>query len=328
MGFFGKRKNGSHLRTLSEKEIQDKLYGSFRIHEPVQDVMTEVAPAPEPAVQSRESFTSESEPQVPSAPKLTPPARPFTEKKSREDRFSPASEWADEEVESKIKAARLGWEKPSSSGTREFKKPRLEQKESFNNPLQNSLRTAGQSFTQSLNAFFRSVDFRSADLRRLGYFLAGFSFVLFFLFVIHFLNARRETAMKLSRPASRPTAAASASAAEKQASTEKSSPLSPVLPAAVEPPAKIPAANMEGEGNYVIQVCTYAVEPDAKRLLTQFQNEGLTSFVKVLQRAGAKTYYAVFLGRFKTYQAAQKSLADFQKKTIASPFRDAFIRTL
>lgn len=83
-----------------------------------------------------------------------------------------------------------------------------------------------------------------------------------------------------------------------------------------------------GEGRYVIQVATYATTEDANRVVEQIKKEGIPVFARALGRPGGRIYYAVFIGRFETFQTAQQRLEKFRKKDSSAPFEDAFIRTL
>ena len=117
----------------------------------------------------------------------------------------------------------------------------------------------------------------------------------------------------------------STSSAKEQ--VEAFSPLSPVSKGwkqetaltEVASPEKLPLA---------IQVCTYAAEEDATHLAERIRQENLNAFVKKTKRSTSKIYYTVFIGRFKDYQEAQKTLSQFRKKEISRNFQDAFIRTL
>lgn len=79
---------------------------------------------------------------------------------------------------------------------------------------------------------------------------------------------------------------------------------------------------------YVIQVCTYTREEDARALVGQMNTANLLAFFQPLQRANGKTFYPVFLGRFATFREAQAKLKEFREKPIAGNFPDSFVRSL
>lgn len=85
---------------------------------------------------------------------------------------------------------------------------------------------------------------------------------------------------------------------------------------------------VQNNGEYVVQVATYAFETDADRMAKQMVENGWPAFVQGLSRAGGRIYYSVFLGRFESYSSSQKTFEKFKKADIAKPFSDAFIRKL
>lgn len=81
-------------------------------------------------------------------------------------------------------------------------------------------------------------------------------------------------------------------------------------------------------GSYVIQVATYATASDADRLTARLKRLGLNAFTNRLSRAGGRVYYCVFLGRYPNYREADRALDEFKRSTAAKPFQDAFVRPL
>lgn len=161
------------------------------------------------------------------------------------------------------------------------------------------------------------------------------SFIVLSVFLgIHFLNLNREQAMKRSRQsnASIPVAAIEkipgTAASTVNIAEDNATPLSPVSIDKNLPPSSQGIGVKEPEGRFVIQVCTYANESDAKRLLTRIQGEKYPTFIKRMNRSGGKRYYLVFIGGYRDVGEAKRTLADFQKRDIARPFKDAFVRTL
>lgn len=206
------------------------------------------------------------------------------------------------------------------------------------------------------------VDLRRPEAKRALYWVAG-AVVLAALFLsVHSLNVRREAAMNTpvleaerssalsagreNRVISRSTPPASA---ERKSSTStnraKSEAIEPVSSPKErredkkeerraernkneEAPKKSLPPPPVSEGRYVIQIATYASSDDANRIVEQLTKEGASVFVRALSRPSGKVYYALFLGRFESFQDAQLKLEKFRKKDTAAPFEDAFIRTL
>ena len=109
-------------------------------------------------------------------------------------------------------------------------------------------------------------------------------------------------------------------------------PLSPALtvvkePAGPEKPVISPLAPDKVKP-YVVQVCTYANEGDASKLVQQLKDLHLLAFTQSLARSNGKTFYLVFLGRFETFQEAQKKLKEFRSQPISKDFQDSFVRGL
>src|SRR5437667_372327 len=127
MGLFGilRKKDSDQLRTLSEKEIQDKLYGGFRLNQEAVQALPEEAkrsgfpnsiPAiQEPAPESQDLFpsptTSPSKTESPISGEER--IRAALDKKKEEMRSASVKfkEWADEEVDRVSNAAQLGGER-------------------------------------------------------------------------------------------------------------------------------------------------------------------------------------------------------------------------
>lgn len=101
-----------------------------------------------------------------------------------------------------------------------------------------------------------------------------------------------------------------------------------VLFPADEPPLKQIPADKDTQKPYVIQICIYAREEDARKLADQLNKDGLPAFFREVYRPNAKTYYPVFLGRYSNFNQAQSELGKFRKRPIAEKFLDSFVRTL
>ena len=158
------------------------------------------------------------------------------------------------------------------------------------------------------------------------------------LFVgIHSLNNYRTAAMKAAKPR-RPEMIQRVfkrkvrAPETKQPPTREEKVSSPVpSPAAAENVVKEPPVappSPETGKLYVIQVCTYANENDANKLVNQMKQAGLPAFAHSLARTNGKTFYLVFLGRFETFREAQVKLKAFRSEPLARDFPDSFVREL
>ena len=329
MGIFGSRKKGNEqLRTLSEKEIQDRLYGSFRmIHHTSRHEIERLEQHQEaktsPAVALDVPFTPKVSPQVETTRRIPS----IIDRRKEAERLAYVSEWADEEADTTAKAAKFGWLKqgknvPSASTSRSMQ------------PQKAAFVPLFKTFLAEIVQLFRVLTAPSRQVRRKASWMT-LGFVVLSVFLgIHFLNLNREKAMKNSRRADISTPVA---ATEKMLGTATSmgdtsknsaSPLSPVFVDKKLPPSSQTTEIKKPEGRFVIQVCTYANEDDAKQLMARIQREEYPAFVKIMRHSSGKVYHLVFVGRFKDAGEAKRTLANFQKRDIGRPFNDAFVRTL
>lgn len=340
MGPFGnKNKLKEGLHTLTEKEIQDKLYGQFRTHQPVVHDEARVLKSKEAAAALKrdEVFSKSAAP-----PRMEEDTRQIRERKKAEERLARISEWADEEAEAVTKASKYGWQQNSGKSFSKNQSPPAV-KPASQNIVFSALKIAVVTISGILKIFSAPV-FRS---RNFIYFASAAAFLFVMFLGIHTLNVQRETAMKIPHKAVTPQVLA-----EKiKASLEKGKPAQPPAvsvssPSAARPavretqvtavspeaapvrPAEVQAKPAALEAPYVVQIATFASEIDAQNLVESFEGENLPAFTKDLKRAGGKIYYSVFLGRYKNYQEAQRGLGFFRKKVVAKSFQDAFIRTL
>lgn len=165
---------------------------------------------------------------------------------------------------------------------------------------------------------------------RLG--IGFFSIIVIFL-AVHALNAYRTAAMKAPAP----------SLAEQEVqpvvneAQEEPEPGRVGTPPAVTAPIitqkavkKFPVSTGASIGRkpYVIQVATYANSNDAERLAQELKEARFVAFVQPFNRQNGKTFYLVFLGRFKSFQEAEAKYKEFHEKPVAKNFKDSFIRML
>ncbi len=356
MGPFGQsnKKQKDHFRTLSEKEIQQKLYGEFASLDdrPAGEGANEVFMAPKPASAQlplqEKNLSQELFQPVKGGVKSEEVETDRTRDKLKEqERLARLSEWADEEADAIKKASRLGWYQEARQKRTDPKAVRpavsffsAKSLAALSQTLQKACEEAARLFPK--NALMRFWN------RRVIYSLSGFLFLTLMFLGIHFLNERREIAMKTPRPVQLSNSAKAVGLPHTKkpikkhsALAEKESPLTPVEKV-LEPSSVVVSSTLNSVTTpvaetiqqdaklfpYVIQIATFATEADAQRLVERLEQEKLRGFMKDLQRATGKVYYSVFIGRYQNYQEAQSSLEEFRKKDISKSFEDAFLRTL
>lgn len=360
MNLFGphKKAGDKSLRTLTEKEIQDKLYGTFhdageeqieqrqlsQQNKSSADKGNSLSVHPAAAVSdSGESVDREKLPLWKTTTQENPDRHRAREDKKQVEREARLAEWADEE-EQQVQSAIEKKNYPPAS----YSQNKPKQQPAISRPAMDWFSKAQSQFKNLLSFLVdksESLSFERPRNQKPFYVMMAAVFLISILLGIHLLNVRREGAMRT--PAKSVTRPAETLAAIKASETEKlKKPVSSDLDSSV----LIPAAGAEEnagaesvksgeslngsskltakEAPYVIQIATFAFDADGKRLKDKFQDQGLRSFVKTLKRADGKAYYSVFIGRFKTYSDAQAELANFKKKDLSRPFEDAFIRTL
>lgn len=335
MGLFGeKKKSGQVFHALSEKEIQDKLYGSFRSRNVTNP---EISLGPRnPSDRKSSSSIMIQEPQKtsssPSSPDLfTETSKPVNQAPSQssvpDDKSKNYFEWIEKEESSVLRHSRPEtFQTPSQAGLR--KAPvasKISSGVKIGQVTSQSLSLLGkliQAIVSGLRAIIyaiQSLDWRNPGVKKTATVIISGAVLASLMFGIHHLNSSREQAMKSHRPAP--------PVVEAPPMTIVEEPPQAVVPE--KPVLSAPSAReTEEDLPYVIQAATYASSKDAEDLMSRFQQEGLNAFVKPLKRSGGKTYYCVFLGRFKDYRDAEAKLSEFKKKTSAQPFQDAFVRTL
>ncbi len=340
MKLFGKKPGD--MKTLSEKEIQVKLYGHLR-----QPHAGASQPAlPQPSVRPASSI-----------------ANPKTQVLTHEDRRS--ASFAQEAAVSRVQASAAAANKPAQSAAKPVKA-----KTAFWLPVisfltgkllpgiwkifKGVLTLIAQIFVTVIgivSQLFLKIDFKNPRVRRAFSWTFGIGLLVFLLAGIHLLNVKREIAMKHPRavpvkpkqhrqkqqiPAQVTSQAllSEAATAENGEAQAPSTTAAGVTTAATGTPAAVTgaetapaesAANIHGQ---VIQIATFAAQADADKLVERLKADTWKCFVKPLVRAGGRTYYCVFLGPYKTYQEAETKLNSFKKKEIAKSFQDAFIRSL
>lgn len=360
MGLFNsKNRSGEQLRTLSEKEIQDKLYGTlrnsssavrddfaFRSSELTQKTAVSVSkPEAVREVASPASSATIASPK-PTQPSIFPNPAHTVEKTSTN---------AGKPFEVVNGSNRYQPDKDKSKSSHSFKKEFttkpagpsvLSQLSKAAAVVANAIFAGLRTLVGALIGVFLFIDFRKAKVRGLLAVSAGILLLGALFYGIHSLNIKRETAMKAPRKkVVAPVAPVQTVSSQEEdvESSEVSSTLSQVdeesstrdeystaeRQSIVEPVAKKPiAASKSSKGSQVIQVATFATEEDAQKLVEKIEVGGLSAFVKGLTRSTGKVYYCVFIGRFQTSSEAEKALEKFRRKDISKSFQDAFVRSL
>ena len=304
----GKKKNGQNLRTLTEKEIQDKLYGSYRSAAAVvQDEPRVEREVVKPVIRTSEASDHETVKPVTPRPTFSRPP---------------------------VKAL------PVRAETKKF----LKESGVHLGSLVKVILTVPLRFLQKillgLAGLLISFDFRKPKIRLLTSWLVGLAFLGLLFVSIHHLNMKREGAMKNPPKHAHAKTVQASKAHAAPVSKKEGKETSPQT--AVTPPESNEVTEEKSVGvssdaeteitpeayGYAIQVATFAAREDADRLVTRLGEAQLDAFVKPLSRVGGRTYYCVFTGRFKTFQKAQKALELFRKKSIGQSFRDAFVRSI
>ena len=184
----------------------------------------------------------------------------------------------------------------------------------------------------SAENFFRTILSKAAT----GWGLSILVVALLFM-GIHALNGYRTQAMKSERPAMILTPAKENSGRPRKIRHKVAPPTQETVETSIQPlsgaaaPTGIsqaPPTPSWSEKPYVIQVCTYARQDYAEKLVGDLKGSAISAFSEPLQRPNGKVFYAVFLGRFGTFGEAQARLEEFKKKPVAKDFLDSFIRTL
>ncbi len=86
----------------------------------------------------------------------------------------------------------------------------------------------------------------------------------------------------------------------------------------------------EKENYFTIQICTYRLESDAKKLTKRLQSLDLPAHYQGVSAKNNQPprFYIVLLSKEKNYQDAQLRLTQFKKLHAAKEFSDAFVRRI
>lgn len=79
---------------------------------------------------------------------------------------------------------------------------------------------------------------------------------------------------------------------------------------------------------FTLQVATYARSEDAVNLAQKLEQEGWEAFSLPSPRSNGKVFHPVYVGRFANFQEAQAKLKEFKARPVSREFPDSFIRSL
>lgn len=360
MLFKNKKSNGS-LKTLSENDIQKKLYGDYRPEgrftgrpvasetKPAAPAVANVALREAPSIDpAKDLFTF---PGISAAEKSDSISNAkdalIKDSKSDQARMNRLEHLA--KVEQRVTApkAKAVEKRPAVDSARMgiAIAGRVRKVGGIAGSLvQTVARILAKFLVVILGGVMRLVkwfDFSRPQVRRASLSILGVAVLAFLFSSIHLLNVRREKAMKVAPPkmaAHKSSSKAKVSSdAMKRADESKTAASS----AAAQPAMGTPAVtgNTAAAGSsvsaesavtkrYVIQIATYSSVADADRIVTSLKENQISAFSKGLSRPSGKIYYAVFIGRFSSFDEAQSRLESFKNDDAAKSFQDAFIRTL
>lgn len=86
-----------------------------------------------------------------------------------------------------------------------------------------------------------------------------------------------------------------------------------------------------GEKLYSVQICTYRSESDAQKLVGRLKESNLSAFYQEVpgrQDGGNSKFFLVLLGKEPSYSDAQARLSEFKQLPISKEFSDSYIRRL
>lgn len=350
MGIFGgQKKTSDGFKTLTEREIQQRLYGHLR--QP--SVTGEIAEK----VKEKHKAVSLTPLVAPKSSTLETPAKPAVTKTAHDLFVKPVSQESPVRSETTSSASA----KASPAAGAPASKTSFDRRKNPN-PLKPVLAGAGKALAAALTvlggilgAIFKgliriltSINFKSPSVRRAAAWTLAAGLIAGIFVGIHFLNVSREAAMKqpykprpveakpaaVQAPAKAPAEAVSAtplSPAAVSDEAEKSAAEAPAVSSAAVPAAekrKAETAAPKLKKGFGIQVATFALKEDGEKLIARLKGEGFPAFLKPMTRPNGRIFQSVYLGPYPTFQEAQLDLSRFKKNTISKPFQDAFVRSV
>lgn len=309
MFLFLKKKKEESLRPLSERDIQEKLYGHIRKKSPAEDSITVSTEQPATFNELFSPAVSEVPPAVKPADRIPEPARPAERpgkvtvervKRPRPEFKMPA--WPRLTLPKlsipKITLPNIAWPKftmPKPTLPR-FKKPRwIEKIEQIPLPMI----AAGLLIAVLLLVVSRAI--------AQGVFKGGSGFRLIKV-------VRPETPQPRESREAVPAPAAAPAVAEVPAA-----PVRRVPPAVPQPPA--------GQKKfYTIQVIVYEDAVHAEAMIGRLKERKLDAFYRSIKTSRGKERFQVFVGHYKDYAEAQNHLGRYKKSGQLQDFTDSFVR--
>ncbi|HOW59422.1 MAG TPA: SPOR domain-containing protein [Candidatus Omnitrophota bacterium] len=345
MAFFIKKKlKNSQISTLSESEIQKKLYGEFNAgdSEFATNERGSVKPSGvEPSFLKNDLKRQDEKEKAKAAPDL------FNVSQDNIANAIPAKTSTPESKSVEIK--------PPYVPPRDFDKKAVlsnSPKESIGVPkvyahrLGEKGRTDGVLFFEKIKVgflefFSQFSNYKHLVSKKLLFSSAVILVVVMLFWSVSVLNSQREEAMKgryrLAEASRKITtnhveANVSTQAAAAPLGNQVTKPrevvITPVQMRRTDPSetkSETNRPNNEG-GHYVIQVVTYPSIEDAQKVVDALKRDNLKAFLKENKRPSGRVFYIVMIGGFSTETEAQAQLLKFRAKEIARPFQDAFVK--
>jgi hypothetical protein len=311
MFLFLKKKKEESLRPLSERDIQEKLYGHIRKKSPAEDSITvsteqpatfnELFSPPAAEVPAAEKPAAERAPEPPRASqrplhkitvvKAPRPRRQF--KMPSLPRFTLPKLSVPKITFPNVSLPKFTMPKPTLP---RFKKPRwIEKIEQIPLPMI----AAGLLIAVILLVVSRAI--------AQGVFKGASGFRL--IKVVRPETPRPPESREAALPA--PTTAPAVDKA---------------LKAPVRPVPAIPQSPAAQKKFYTIQVIVYEDAAHAEAMLTRLKERRLEAFYRSIKTSRGKERYQVFVGHFKNYAEAQNHLGRYKKSGQLQDFTDSFVR--
>ena len=355
-----KNKKKSAFPKLTEKDIQEKLYGSFlkgfRVDTSAEDTLVQVAETetrierPVPPKPSENILKSQTEgvlieDAVTHPEGKTVTGSPFV-KEGADKSFVRIGAKEPRPFPRQVTVKKVAREVKPKVKLKIPQVPYGKIKEVFKNGSGKAVEGSVLFLSWILQGLHKGAGFvysHRGSLKKLSLWLLG-GFTIFALFAsVHYLNIQRENSIHLKprvilerqvqtvrapesvSPISQPNQAVderldTAYSAEVSEGVDKKTELELVQDSGT--------THRKIQGQFAIQVATYVLKSDADHIAESLSKKGWPSFVRGVPRAGGRIFYSVYLGRYQTFLESQQELSKFKKSEFSETFKDAFIRTL
>ena len=291
MFLFLKKRKEENLKPLTEREIQEKLYGHLRSHVPKEEASTS---SDENVPSIGELFTPPAVEPVKQV--FAKPEAPKIEKRKKVELLKSL-----ESLRSSFK--QISFERFKLSLQR-FKLPSLPALPRFSMPKIPRIR-------------------KPAWLHKLERVSLSMVAVVFFSVVL--VVAVFRGVMQLffkAKPTTRHVSVSRNVSASPNLDTEALAEQLSLSQQRVEPSAQ----GAKREKYYTIQLIVYEDATQSLHVLTNLKKKKLDVFLKPTKTSRGKDLYQVFLGHFKSYEEAQSALSKYHKKNALADFPDSFVR--